>query len=77
MSINSSNKFIFVLNPKIRIIIDWKPYPNNEDKVNSKEIFNKSPFFTSKDFNEKLINLINSVYDKDFKLLNYDKIETK
>ena len=50
---------------------------NTFTKVNSKEIFNKPPFFTSKDFNEKLINLINSVYDKDFKLLNYDKIETK
>ena len=50
---------------------------NTFTKVNSKETFNKSPFFTLKDFNEKLINLINSVYDKDFKLLNYDKIETK
>lgn len=43
-------------------------------KVNTKENKNKKLQFTIEDFSKELIDLINSVYDKDFTLFNYEKI---
>jgi hypothetical protein len=44
-------------------------------KLNSKEERNSKLLFTINDFNIELINLINEVYDKDFKVFGYDKME--
>ena len=44
-----------------------------KNKINSKEEKNKEIFFSTKDFNRELLDLINTVYDLDFKLFNYNK----
>ena len=49
---------------------------NDYRKTNTKESKNKALRFTKEDFNHELINLINIVYDNDFKAFNYEKIPT-
>ena len=44
---------------------------NNTKKENSEEIK-----FTIKDFNNKLIQLINNIYHNDFIIFGYEKIQT-
>ena len=46
----------------------------DSDKRIPKESINKILPFTINDFNNELINLINNVYDKDFKMFNYTKL---
>jgi hypothetical protein len=46
----------------------------SDKKINSSEERNKKMLFKISDFNSKLINLINTVYNKDFTLFNYNKI---
>lgn len=44
-----------------------------EKKVNSRQQRNRKLLFTTHDFSPELIKLINKVYDKDFKIFNYEK----
>ena len=45
-------------------------------KMNTKEDKMKTLEYTVDDFNDELINLINTVYETDFELFNYDMIKT-
>jgi deoxyxylulose-5-phosphate synthase len=45
-----------------------------DKKINSREETNKNILFEISDFNRELINLINTIYDKDFTMFNYSKI---
>lgn len=45
-------------------------------KTNTKESKNKALKFTKEDFSAELINLINEVYNNDFKEFNYEKIQS-
>lgn len=64
------NEELGILFKKYKLDIDLKKYK----KENSKEEKNNEIKFTINDFNNRLINLINDVYKKDFELFGYEII---
>jgi hypothetical protein len=64
------NEELEILFKKYKLNIDLKEYK----KENSKEEKNNEIKFTINDFNNRLINLINDVYKKDFELFGYEMI---
>ena len=64
------NEELGILFKKYKLDIDLKKYK----KENSKEEKNNEIKFTINDFSNRLINLINDVYKKDFELFGYEII---
>ena len=52
----------------------YKKYNLNIELINKKINSSKNRQFTTKDFSNKLINLINNIYSKDFELFGYLKL---
>lgn len=51
--------------------------PIEFEKTNNRESLNKNVNFTVEDFSNDLITLINDVYDRDFELFGYNKMNIK